>query len=393
MYSARSESSWTEIKHLGQVLHRIGVVQTAIKPAHRDIGMLNSFTSECFDPGHTLIQVYGYHNLMQGHFSVEMVDEDEILEGRAGQYKAILLYDVKYLRQSVYDALAKHAANGGLVLLDTSVPFDIPGAKRLGVDIGMGNQRTLPFPAAGAHLSTPGINDYGYADRIALIQKEVSQYVKPQFESSDIHLVASPFAAEGVPYTWFVNAQDKTEYQFSRPLANDRSAKNLKTVLDSENAEEAKGPYQSTVEYDSLPGIPYDLIAGKKLAVTKTTEGHFSVPLSMDRFGGTLVAWYPSEITGVKLAAPSTARANEPVHVVATVLARDQPLAGVVPVEFIWRDPSGKQSIMSGVRAAKNGRATFDWTPAVNDPAGSWTLEARELASGKKAESTIALNP
>ena len=90
--------------------------------------MLNSFTSNCFEPGHTCQQAYGYHNLLQGHFDVEMVSEEEIVAGRAQWYKAVLLYNVKYLRRSVYDALAAHAAHGGLVILDASVPFDIPGA-------------------------------------------------------------------------------------------------------------------------------------------------------------------------------------------------------------------------------------------------------------------------
>jgi len=384
MYSARSESSWKEMHHLGKVLHRIGLVQTAIKPAHRDIGMLNSFTSNCFDPVHTVgQQVYGYHNLMQAHFSVEMVDEDEMVEGRASQYKAILLDNVQYLRQSVYDALAKYAAGGGLVLLDSSIPFDIPGAKRLNIDIGMGTPK---------HVQNPGITDYGYANRIALIQKAISEYVKPQFESSDVRIVASPFAAEGVPYTWFVNAQNAKEYEFCRPLAADRSPKNVKTLVDWENSEMTKGPYTSTVEYDSLPGVPYDLINGKKLDVAKTADGRFAVPLSMDRFGGELVAWYPSEITEVKLSVPTTASANQPVHVVATVMGGDKPLAGVVPVEFIWHDPNGKESIMSGVRAAKNGEATFNWTPAVNDIAGSWTLQVNELASGKSAMAHIEVS-
>ena len=53
--------------------------------------MLNSFTTNCFDPSHTCQQAYGYHNLLQGHFDVEMVSEDEIVAGRAARYKAVLV--------------------------------------------------------------------------------------------------------------------------------------------------------------------------------------------------------------------------------------------------------------------------------------------------------------
>jgi hypothetical protein len=174
----------------------------------------------------------------------------------------------------------------------------------------------------------------------------------------------------------------------------DRTPKNFKEVTDWENSEMAKGPYKSTIVYDALPGkVPYDLVGGRKLTVAKTAEGRFAVNLSMDRFGGTLIAWYPSEITEIKLSAPQTARANanQKVHATATVMAGDNPLPGVDSVEFTWHDPSGKESIISGVRAAKNGEASFDWTPAINDPTGDWTLEVRELASEKTAQAIITL--
>jgi len=33
----------------------------------------------------------------------------------------------------------------------------------------------------------------------------------------------------------------------------------------------------------------------------------------------------------------------------------------------------------------------FDWTPAINDPTGNWTLDVKELASGKTAQVQIDL--
>jgi hypothetical protein len=125
--------------------------------------------------------------------------------------------------------------------------------------------------------------------------------------------------------------------------------------------------------------------------VSKTKDGRSVVTVSMDRFGGTLIAWLPAELTGVDLSAPKTASANQVVHVTASVMAKDKPTPGVIGIEFILRDPKGKQSIVSGVRATKDGVATFDWTPAVNDPTGNWTLEAKELASGKTAQAKIVL--
>ena len=74
------------------------------------------------------------------------------------------------------------------------------------------------------------------------------------------------------------------------------------------------------------------------------------------------------------------------------VRLNSEALSGAIAVEFVLRDPKGNQSVISGVRATKDGQGTFDWTPAVNDPVGIWTLEATELASGKTATAQITLN-
>lgn len=397
-YGNRNANTWPEYKHLGGVVRRIGNVQAGLQPAHRDIGMLNSFTSECFNEGETLVQAYGYENLLQAHYSIDMVSEEEIAEGRASQYKAILLYDIQYLSQPSFDALAKYADGGGLVLLDQSVPFDIPGAKRLAVDIGMGKGKTLPMPAAGAHLSQPGLSSYGQPNLVELIKGVVSEYVQPQFASSDIHVVASLFEAGGVPYTWFVNTQDGKENMFCRermgagqPGAN--TPEKITELRDWQAAEMAKGPYVTTVEYDSVPGVPYDLVSGKKLPLVKTSSGHYALTLSMERFGGVLVAWYPSEITGVELSGAKTATANQAVRLTAMIMGQGNAIPGIVPVEFTLWDPKGNTSVVSSVRGTKDGAAIFEWTPAINDPAGTWTLEATELASGKTSRTQIALHP
>ena len=393
-YAERTDSAWLEIGRLGKVVRRIGPVQARLTPARREIGMLNSFTTNCFDPGHTCQQAYGYHNLLQGHFDVEMVSEDEIVAGRAPRYKAVLLYNVKYLRRSVYDVLAAHAAQGGLVILDSSVPFQIPGAKRLAVDVGMGRQKTLPVSPGAIHLSTPGIRDYGHADRIEVIRQALSRYVKPHFDCRDIKLVASRFEADGVPYTWFVNAHDGSEYMFCRermgaghPGAG--TPEKVKELIDWENAETAKGPYVATAEFDRLPGEPYDLVGGKKVPVVKTAAGRYAITLSMQRFGGALVAWLPSRIASLELSAPAAAVAIQSVRFKATVSSQDHPTVGAIAVEFVLRDPAGRPSVVSDVRATSNGQAVFDWTPAVNDPPGLWTLQSAELASGKQARIAI----
>lgn len=397
-YDQRNDNTWPEFGKLGALLQRIGPVQTALTPAKRDIGMLNSFTSNCFEPGHTLIQVYGYHNLVQAHFDVEPVSEDEIVAGRAGQYKAILLYNVQYLPQSVYDALVAHAAKGGLVLLDTSVPFELPGAKRLTVDIGMGTEHTLPMPPEGAHVSTPGLRDYGQPDRIALIQKALAQYVKPRIECSDIKIAAWQLQAGGVPYTYFVNVHDGKEYMFCRERMGaghpgSGTPDKVQELRAWEKAETAKGPYTATVVMapdGAGPRVPYDLVAMKKIPCKKLADGRYELSLSVERFAGMLVAWLPEEIQRVSLNSPAAAKVGQVYKASATIMG-GKPAPGVLAVEFILTGPNGKAYPVSGVRQANTGSAAFEWTPAVNDPLGTWALEARELVTGKTAKGNLKL--
>ena len=393
-YSQRNSSTWPEMRRLSEVVRRIGPIQTRLVAAKRDIGLLDSFTTDCFHPTSTLVRVYGYLNLLQGHFDVEMVSEHEILNGRAGRYKAVLLYNVQYLPRKVYAALAAHAAQGGLVLLDTSIPFDIPGARRLAVDIGVGQRTTWSRLDVPDH---PALANYGVPARVEAVKKALSAHVTAQFASEDVRVVATRFQADGVPYVWFVNALDGKEYLFCHgcmgagvPGANTPAKK--QKLLDWETAQMASGPYVSRIVLDTLPGVPYDLVGGRKIPVSKTPDGRYNLTLSMERFGGILVAFLPEEITGVTLEAPAGPKRGQPCEARATVRGTSKPVPGVISVAFTLKDPRGNVSPVSGVRATQNGQAAWAWTPAVNDPAGRWTLEATELASGHTARATLALN-
>jgi hypothetical protein len=398
-YDNRNDNTWPEFGKLGATLRRIGPVQAALTPAQRDIGLLNSFTSNCFDPGHTLIQVYGYHNLVQAHFDVEPVAEEEIAAGRAAQYKAVVLYNVQYLSQAAYDALVAYAAKGGLVLLDTTIPFDIPGAKRLPIDIGMGTEHTLPMPPEGAHASTPGIRDYGHADRIAVIQKALAQYVPPRFECPDVKIAAWRLEAGGVPYTYFVNVHDGQEYMWLRERMGaghpgSGTPEKVQEVREWEKTETAKGPYTATVVMapeGAGPRVPYDLVAMKPVPYKRLADGRYELSLSMERFGGMLVVWLPETVQRLNLSVPAAAKVGQPWQATATILG-GKPAPGVLAVEFTLTDPQGQVSPVSGVRQAQTGAARFDWTPAVNDPLGTWTVEARELVTGKTAKGTVKVS-
>jgi hypothetical protein len=128
--------------------------------------------------------------------------------------------------------------------------------------------------------------------------------------------------------------------------------------------------------------VPYDLVAMKAVPYKILPDGRYQLALSMERFGGMLVAWIPEEVRAVTLAPLAVAKVGQPWHATATIMGI-KPIPGTLAVQFTLTDPQGKIPPLSGVRQAQNGVATFDWTPAVNDLLGTWTLAARELVTGK----------
>jgi hypothetical protein len=381
-YPVRSPGAWSELRRLGTVVQRIGPVQTELVPAARDIGILNSLTSNAFDANHTLEQAAAYESLMQAHFAVEMVCEDEIDAGRADQYRALLLHGVRYLPERTFRALRAYIAAGGLVLADATVPFELPGAHRLGLDISTGL-------ASGAVAGTPRLDE---RERSARVADALRAQIEPRFTSPDATLVASEFEADGVRYTWFVDTYSDHEQALCRQWRLGPGPPNPDALQDWEARTIGEREFSSSAEYGTLPGIPYDLLRGRALQVTRTDGGKYRVPLQMRRLGGVLIAWLPAAITALSLEAPARVHAGDALQLRARVQSANGVVPGAVPVSFELRDPAGRLALESGVRATHAGVAALAWTPAVNDVPGAWTLKATELASDRSATQRVLLD-
>jgi hypothetical protein len=259
----------------------------------------------------------------------------------------------------------------------------------------MGKEKTTGVPPEGAHLSTPGINDYGHPERIAVIREEVSRFVKPLFHSDEIRLVGHSFEIEGVPYIWFVNAHTAKEYQFLHAaqgagVPGSGTPEKIAEVKKWEQREMAK-EFSAEVAFDRLPGIPYDLLRGEGLGI-RDKNGRKSLTLTMERFGGTLIAFYPEVIRSVRIDGPGEVQRMKETAFTIRVQGTSGPTGGSVPLKVRFLKPSGEEYVTSGNYATENGAFAFTWLPPVNAPAGIWTLEVTELASAKRASKSITLN-
>jgi hypothetical protein len=393
-HDSRTKEAWAEMNRVTPHIRRIEPVQARIQPRGRRVALMHSVTSDIFNQGNWLLLPYAYANLIQAHYDVDIICEEEVLDGICKDYDAVLLYRTMYLRQSVYDALAKQAKEGAKIYLDTSVPFDIPGCKRLNVDIGMGKLASKDLPPEGAHVATPGPQDYGYPERIKAVADTMKQILPPMFECEDERIVAHPFEIDGVKYIWFVNALSGEEYRMCQNRMQAlRTDEAKQEVIDWEKKELREHPtFEAELRFTSLSGVPYDLWKGGRVDV-RSEDGKAVLPVSMDRFGGTLIAFYPRPIAAVTLNAPKEAKPMQTVSIEANVSDEGGAVSGCVPVEIKLIRPDSELSPLSRVVGTEKGKASINWTPAVNDPMGKWQVTATELASGKTISAEIELKP
>ena len=131
----------------------------------------------------------------------------------------------------------------------------------------------------------------------------------------------------------------------------------------------------------------YDLLERSRLDV-RSADRAYTFDVDLPAPGGKIIALLPKEIGGVKVEAPESMRERavaQQIHV--TVFDADGvPLAGAQPVRVRITDPKGAVSEFSDYYAAESGRLTVAFTPAANDAAGRWRVEAEELMSGLRGE-------
>ncbi len=148
-------------------------------------------------------------------------------------------------------------------------------------------------------------------------------------------------------------------------------------------------PNSSTVAVRRQAGFVYDLVRHRPVATKETAEG-LEFGVSFGPGDGTVFLISPQRVAAIGLEAPERAALGATVDVTVTVTdGRDEPVQAVIPLHIQVLDPRGAEAEFSGYWAAKDGRVSLRLNPAINDPTGSWTLRATELASGKVVEQRL----
>ena len=148
-------------------------------------------------------------------------------------------------------------------------------------------------------------------------------------------------------------------------------------------------PSDATITIDRRRGFAYDLVRGRPVP-TERARGRMEIDVHLGPCDGRLVLVTEREIEGVTLDVPASAKRGEPVAIrVAVVDGKGRPVDAVVPLRLDVWDPDGRPAEPSGFHGAAGGRLDLTLDLAANDVPGTWTVRAKDLATGNEAAASV----
>ena len=112
---------------LGPVAEKFGSLFVHLKPEKYKVGLLSSFTTASYNNYYPLDDgICAYNNLIMAHVDVETVSEEELLAGRLGQYDAIVMSNVDWLRNDLFELLSGGKTN---IILDQNSEIPLQGSQ------------------------------------------------------------------------------------------------------------------------------------------------------------------------------------------------------------------------------------------------------------------------
>jgi hypothetical protein len=144
-------------------------------------------------------------------------------------------------------------------------------------------------------------------------------------------------------------------------------------------------PSAATLSLARPAGFAYDLVRHQPVIVTQHGPW-MTLDVAIGPCDGGCYLVTSRAIEGLRIQVPQAIeRGHSAVCTIEVVDARGKPIDAVVPLEVTIRDATGAPAEFSGSYGAADGRVEIPLDIAANDPAGAWTIEVRDLASGREA--------
>ena len=325
-----------------------------------DIAMLESFASQMFSGGATQGSMHNpvgrmHAVLCRAHLQPDIVYDETILRDGLDAYKVLVAPHCAVLTESVAGKILQWQEEGGILVADEHlVPRLMPDLLVPSYESGdkadlVAQAEELRGKLAGAYAP------YGEADTPDAILRF------RRFGTTD--------------YLFVVN--DKRTYgdyigQYRRVME--------------------KGlPLTASLTVRRGAGVVYDLRA-EEIVKANQAGGGLRFPVELGPGEGRLYMITERPIAAVAVDEPGeVARGSSAALTIKVNDGSGRPVDAVAPVRVDIADSQGRVAEFSGWHAAKGGTLTLRLDVAPNDAPGTWTVEARELVSGRTARRGFAV--
>lgn len=360
---------WQELGRVFRTIAPLSPLLLAATEEQAKLALLFPYSCELFEQSylsspaeawlhwHKLEEVYC--SLLVAGIPADIIFEQDLLDGAAAAYRALMLIDVDWMRRSVLRKIRAFPKRGRQLLVDGETEIALPECTKL--------QRSF---CAWYELARGGKTDP------EAFQRSLSSNAKYLRETLPPELRAT-------------SGSDARELVVRELQAGE--ARLLFAINNSKLCAGAKSGREIDAQiWTERQGVVHDVV---RLCRVPTTS-------SQDR-----MAWQariePGDagvylIVPAELGSPSVqCRAQRGRTVQAAVRvadARGRAVRWPVPVRLTVKDPKGVERGHSQTLAVV-GETEIELTFATNDPAGSWTVSVSEGISGKSASTSVPVGP
>ncbi len=385
-----------------KIYAKLGTIFTNMPTTRGQVAMLYSL-DQCLDAqiksgmndnyeggSHTranLLQLYTAGKLL--HTSFFPIVEEDVLDGTlAAHHKAVILAGINFLEPKVITALQGYIAAGGTVIVGNDCQVKIPGATALGVPFTH-NQYDLALKlwTAGKQKESMYARNAGdFMKETAPVAKAIKVIldkigVKADMEIDNSRVFANRHVSGDFEYLFSTNATFRENKEGDYIAIKGATAK---ITL----------PVDGRPVYDAIHGGLVPDFAKPAKRVVSTTASFTYGPGQMRVFARTA-----RPIAGVEVNKPELFKdytvANNPVcisFIARIVDAKNATLTGTAPMQVKLIDALGNVRY-DLFRASQNGILKVDLPLAVNDPAGKWTIEVKELLANTVGKTDFTYSP
>ncbi len=320
--------------------------------------------------------------LLMNHVPFDVLLDDDLIEGAANRYEALVLPFSATVTQTMADRLKEFIAAGGRVIVNHPFRLDLPGAVRTRYDFSF--EYNTRGNTAAEHLVTAEEHRRRMEQYAGDLAKQLEGMGGPVQISgpvqSGMRVLTNTLEAGEVRYHFLVNdnrtygphfGKHKIRFELGVPQMA------VVTVTDPERP------------------ILYDAVRRKEITGEKQADGAVRFEIGLPAAGGKLIAALPEAIGGVRLDLPKKATLGEAVTLRASVLGKSgRVIQGSLPLRVDINDAAERRSEWSRfttTRRAKDGVCEFTFVPGVNDLPGVWTVHVTDLVGDQNATATLTI--